>query len=315
MFYKITLLIILISIGSATQWKPRPGLQIKTECETDTSKAITYSYCIHSIAGSLNHDVIYYLHGLNGNEHDWINSDFSAKAYQKWGNQAPTVLTISYGPLWILAEKNPRQKSGLFEHFTQIALPNLESKLEFTPAHRILIGASMGGFNASQLYLKKPYLFSKVILACPAITSVGPFSNSSDINTYISRTGADQSSVIRGLEMIKQYYSDDQIWKQSSPILLVSKLVNPSFPPIHVSCGSTDRFGFFDGAKIFVDSIRQQGAQAEWSIVPGPHCSFDEADVIEFSYQAQQPKIVLNKSNNDHFSSKTLETLRSLVSE
>jgi len=255
---------------------------LQTVCGTEDGGGISYSYCIQQLPGTTSKDAVLYLHGQGGSEYEWQNSPFAETVYSQWGQAAPAVITISYGKTWLLAEKNSSSLSGLFEHFTQIALPALEAKLPFHPAHLILMGASMGGFNASQLYLKRPDLFSRIVLACPAIITFSPQAKDLEVGAYVARTGADRYYVDRALEMFSAFYPDTAAWSNAAPVDLASKMVTAQFPPVYVSCGDVDQYGFFEGAKAFADAVAKNGASSQWKLVPGPHCSFDVNGVASF---------------------------------
>lgn len=256
-----------------------PNLQVQCYSVSSTRN---FGYCIHKMKDSTSTDVLYYLHGAGSSEYEWQYLGALSKIYAAWGANAPAVISVSYGATWMLAEKNGSGYSGLFEHFTENAMPWMEKQLGFTPTHRMLAGLSMGGFNASQLYLKKPGLFSRVAFLCPAMTSVSPYASSADIEAYVTRTNASWAYVNRALYLSQTYYPTSADWDKAAPVALASQVVTADSAPVFVSVGAQDQYGFQEGAKQFYDAIVAKGASAQWSLVDGGHCSFDVDAAVTF---------------------------------
>jgi len=259
-----------------------PSLDV--HCAT-VRDSVRYGYCIHQVKGSVSHDVLYYLHSGGSSEYEWQNTSEVDRVYAAWGTAAPTVITVSYGSFWLLAEQNASSRSGLLDHFLQRVIPYLEAKLSFKPEHRMLAGASMGGFNAAELYLKAPKLFARVALLCPAISTVSPYAPPREIDDYIARTHANPGSVHQALTLLAAYFPDEASWSNAAPVALAQQNVGPSFPPVFVSVGSEDQYGFFEGAQAMVEAIRANGGSAQFSLVSGGHCSFDADAAIAFMVQ------------------------------
>jgi pimeloyl-ACP methyl ester carboxylesterase len=268
--------------GLTVAYADAPKLDIKCYSVASTRD---FGYCTHQVKGSTNHEVLYYLHGAGSSEYEWQNSTALSNVYEAWGTNAPAVITISYGRTWMLAEKNDSSYSGLLEHFTEVAMPWAEKQLGYVPTSRILIGLSMGGFNASQLYLKRPGLFRKVELLCPLITNVSPYDSYDAINAYTQRTRAQPNQVARALNLTQTYYPNAAIWNQAAPIALANATVSSASAPIFVSVGAQDEYGFFEGAKAFADQVTAKGGMAKFILVQGGHCSFDAAAAVEFITQ------------------------------
>jgi hypothetical protein len=117
-----------------------------------------WSACVTRTKGSRNPDVLYYLHGGEDDERQWSKTtgyaELIRKRWQAKGFSPPAVAAVSFGRLWLLAEKNASPESGLFEEFTGTVMPTVESQLVERPRRRLLLGESMGGFNAAVLALK-----------------------------------------------------------------------------------------------------------------------------------------------------------------
>ena len=125
-------------------------------------------------------------------------------------------------------------------------------------------------------------MFTKVALLCPAITSLKPYAHDQEINDYIARTGAYRANVNNTLYLMQGYYQTDSAWNRAAPIANAEASVTSSFPPLFVSVGAQDQYGFFEGAKAFADAARSHGAQAKYVLVQGYHCAFDSKAAVEF---------------------------------
>lgn len=258
--------------------------QIIENCKSETTP-IRFSYCIYKDSESKNADVLYYMHGKGLSERAWRDPmHYSTLIQEEWkamGYQLPTVVSISFGQVWLMMEKNQSNWSGLFEAVNNLIIPAIETKLGFA-GRRLLIGESMGGFNASQLLLKSKLAFDRVALLCPAIVSISPYSNKEEIESYIARNHADPELVSMMQTVSRMFLSGPEDWEKTSPLVLAEKNLSPSSPEVYVSCGSIDEFGFFEGAKKFYETAVKNGTKAEWRPLYGRHCSVDAKSIATF---------------------------------
>jgi hypothetical protein len=83
-------------------------------------------YCVYRDAGGTNGDIVYHLHGRNLDEKIWNdNTYFTAMLQAQWqrlGAKPPTVVTISYGPTWLLTPKGQKPDSGLLEYCSRLPI-------------------------------------------------------------------------------------------------------------------------------------------------------------------------------------------------
>lgn len=244
--------------------------------------SFTFGYCIHQVKGSVNSDVLYSFHRAGSSEYEWQHTSQNSNLYDEWGSHAPTVITVSYGNTWLLAEKNTSPQSGLLEHFIQNAIPILESLLSFTPLHRLLIGTEMGGFNAIQLYFKAPQLFSRIALLNPSISAVGPYDDEAMIDRSIQKTGADPQRVRRQLYFTSTYFPTQADWKNADPISLALQKSYSTFPALWVSSDPYDRQGFFEGTQMLINVIQEKGGLPHWTKTSGRKDLSDLSDAALF---------------------------------
>src|SRR5947209_5243815 len=91
--------------------------ELTNECKQGT-RPVAYDYCITRVAGSTNPDVIYHFHGLTQDHLAWVKDSLGVQIEKIWEQDrfaAPTVVSISFGQWWLLAEKNTKPQSGLYE--------------------------------------------------------------------------------------------------------------------------------------------------------------------------------------------------------
>src|SRR5215213_11945301 len=118
-----------------------------TPARADHFTSGNLNYTIYRAENGVSDDVIYHLHGRNLDASIWNDDTYFTslvQAYwQKSSIKPPTVVVVSYGPVWLLTPKNSKAESGLLDDFIA-RLPEIESKAG-KPRHRILLGESMGG--------------------------------------------------------------------------------------------------------------------------------------------------------------------------
>jgi enterochelin esterase-like enzyme len=133
-------------------------------------------YCIYRDRRGSNGDVLYHMHGRNLDERIW-NDDtyFTAMLQHEWQQgQAlpPTVVTLSYGPSWLLTPRGRKADSGLLNDL-MARLPVIEARVG-RPRRRLLMGESMGGLNVLIAGLSYPDRFARVAALCPGVYATSP---------------------------------------------------------------------------------------------------------------------------------------------
>ena len=272
----------LVFVLCLCAWGSQAFAEIKTECGEKSGTPV-FKYCLTVDTESASTDVVYFFHGLGGNERTWLNYEAFYTYWKQKGIAAPKVLTFSFGDFWLLVDRNSSPNSGLLPRVADELIPQLERELQLPVGRRMIVGVSMGGFNGLQLFLNHQYLASKAVLICPAIAEVNPFSNK-EVSDFIQRTGANPLLVWSVIPRIKQYLPDVQSWSRAAPLNVAREQFSPRTPPIYVSANKLDDFGFFPDSKAFYDIAVGNGAQATWVELPGGHCSYDKESVTQFLF-------------------------------
>ncbi len=241
------------------------------------------NYTIYRAENGVSDDIVYHLHGRNLDASIW-NDDtyFTSQVQAYWQRSSikpPTVVVVSYGPVWLLTPKNSQEESGLLDDLIA-RLPEIESKVG-KPMNRILLGESMGGLNVLISGLSHPEMFSKIASLCPGVYQGSPFSDYSTLRAGIKRTGADPKIIYGVTRLAKQYVSNDEEWKAINPLSLIER-ADQSYPELYLSCGLYDKYGNFEGTEALANLAIKRGVKTTWHPLYGGHCAIDVASLADF---------------------------------
>jgi pimeloyl-ACP methyl ester carboxylesterase len=288
----LTALALAVAAGWAWQQFSRPwGDQAVnfTPASQQCGQAGQLRYCVHRAAGGVNGDVVYHLHGRNLEAEIWNDpSYFTAMVQAYWQNAGllpPTVISLSYGPVWLLAPKGQAELSGLLDTIWP-DISAIEAGVG-KPRRRLLMGESMGGLNSLVLGLSHPQHFDKVAALCPNVYQESPFAPLSQIRAAMVRTGAEPRIVFGIWQLARRYVSDDEEWRRMSPLALIEAAAmqaatQAARPSLYLSGGLYDRYGLYEGAERLAQRAVQLGLPTEWHPVYGGHCAIDIASLGAF---------------------------------
>jgi pimeloyl-ACP methyl ester carboxylesterase len=269
-------------------------LSLTRHCTAEENTPPLFKACSYRTTNSKSKKLLFYFHGLNGNVNEWEEErGIPSLLRQQWhdtGVDAPIVVSISFGPAWILFEKNSAPESGLLPYFNQVAFPRVMAWLkqqtpnDFDP-NLTLMGVSMGGLNATQVMLKGEQQFQRVALVCPALSNLNPFATKTEIRDYIKQTGANGELVEKTARGTKSFLDTPQSWEVENPFLNVQRLPL-RFEQIYLSASQQDDYGFWPGTVQFLTTLRQRltntPIQLTWRPLSGPHCVSDIISLAEF---------------------------------
>lgn len=254
-----------------------------TASDVETFTKGNLSFSIYKANTGVSEDIIYHFHGRNLDNTIWNDETYFTSLiqshWQKSQIRPPTVVSISYGPEWLITPKNSKSNSGLMDDFIS-NLPFIESKIG-KPKNRILLGESMGGLNVLILGLNHPELFSRIASLCPGVYLDSPFSDFNKIKDAIKRTGGDPKVAIGVYLMAKKYVANEEEWKKISPIELIKK-ANNDYPELYLSCGLYDKFGNYEGTETLANLANSKGVKTQWHPLYGGHCSIDISSLADF---------------------------------
>ena len=253
-------------------------------------------YCVNRDRRGTNGDLVYHLPGRNLDERIW-NDDtyYTAMLQSEWqrtGALPPTVVTVSYGPTWLLVPKGRRPDSGLLEDFMS-RLPAIEARIG-RPRRRMLLGESMGGLNVLVAGLSHPDRFTKVAALCPGVYSVSPFASVSTIRQGMERTGADPRTAFGIWMLARRYFADEAEWRRASPLGLIER-IGPGALHLYLANGLYDKFGNFEGTRQLANRATARGLPTEWHPLYGGHCAIDVASLASFLGSESGPAVARDR--------------------
>jgi pimeloyl-ACP methyl ester carboxylesterase len=244
--------------------------------------------CIYP--GKQNADVVYYLHGKDGDAKIWESEGFwSQQIRDYWkdkGLAQPTIVSVSLGAVWLLAPKTTAPAGfGMLDYFVGKVMPEIEGR-------RILLGDSMGGFNALQLGLKTD-LFAKVAALCaPIADGITPFSTDEAIESYIRKSSAMRSgkqeydtmfSNLKTVQMVVGFFwANDEEFKGSDPVVLARALRSPRASKFYLAAGFFDHYVTYEGNAALATALQASGTSVDWRPQWGDHCAVDVPSLAEF---------------------------------
>lgn len=246
--------------------------------QNQLAKGQSYKWCVHTNPNS--QDLLHYMHVSGGNVNSWIKQNTNIKLRELWAEQkkeVPNVITISFGGQWLMTDL------GKYQQYVNEIAPYLESKITTFISRRILLGDSMGGFNAGQLLLKNGGLFERAAINCPAITSVGPWASDDEIEAFIERNKPyiSRLKVWAMLRWGKQEFPSVEDWNRHDSVTL-GKSVQTIPPHLYISCGDQDEFGFIEGSRVLAETLKNRGFEVIWNPTSGGHCRIDVKSVAKF---------------------------------
>jgi pimeloyl-ACP methyl ester carboxylesterase len=281
----LALAIFISSINLLAYPKVENASSPATQCGS-IKISVPWKYCVSPGSPRNSGEVLYYLHGGGGNEESWEDKkNYTAEIKKYWvdqGYEQPTVVAVSFGSWWLLASKNSRELSGLYDVFRKEVMPTIENQiLPKKPTSRILLGESMGGYNSARLILSEPKLFKRAALVCPALDVFLPASDD-DIAEYRKRTGATAHYAKKGAKLAAAFFDTPEAARMNSPMALLQKF-SKFQKPLYVSCGDKDEYGFYQAAARFAQVAKSKGSSVTWVPLPGgKHCDVEPLSVARF---------------------------------
>lgn len=249
---------------------------------------ISGGFCIYP---GTNADIAYYLHGRNGSETRWQEDNFYSEQIREYwrdnGRSYPTVITVSFGKLWIL---NAQQ----LQDFETKIVPMIEAGIGGLKGRRMVFGESMGGVNSIQLTFRTG-LFSRAGIMCPQIfVGLTPWATAAEIDAYVKGSRAYGVLGRGGLKEMKSnmafmglasrsIYPTPADWDAADPLKLASA-ADPQVKPldIYLSAGLFDEYVLYEGNVEFQKVLKSRGYSVEWRPLYGGHCVVDVASIAEF---------------------------------
>jgi S-formylglutathione hydrolase FrmB len=226
--------------------------------------------------------VLYYLHGLGGNEQQLFNDG-------GWSMLDELRRKRKIGEFLIAAPDAAKTfyinsvdgKMRYSDFFVQEFITHIEAKYHASKERggRAITGVSMGGYGALRFAFSHPDLFVAVSAQSPALTTASP----KEIDVSM------QSDPSRAKLMAEVFGDPINLphWRENDPLALARENAAALRKlAIYFNCGEDDNYGFEEGAAALNEELKKEKVKHEYRSYPGDHSveyftsHFDE--VIEF---------------------------------
>ena len=246
-------------------------------CGSAKAQTVEYKYCLRRSA-TANSDVIFYLHGGGGDEKQFFRENgfvelFKA-SFKANGKSMPGVITLSFGPSWLLGDVATPQHPALLPLVANEILPALETKVRIGTGRLFVMGPSMGGYNSALLALRLKDKFAKALPLCPGMLPIPFDATKNQVDAYLK---ANSPKIIRKalenvLNWVRHDFGTAQVWSRHNPIELAATAASVR-TQFYVSSTYDDDYGFYEGAKTFAEKLKTKGFEVEHSFdLTGRHC-------------------------------------------
>jgi S-formylglutathione hydrolase FrmB len=228
------------------------------------------NYCVILPRGydtdkSTQYPVLYFLHGLGGNEQVLLESGGmnEIEDLRAAGKIGEFLVAAPAGgrAFWINSKDG---KVRYEDFFIKEFIPFIEShyRIRVGRGQRGITGVSMGGYGALRFGLKYPEMFNAVSAHSAALVDKLPkFNGTKDQTEGIARIlGGSFGDPV-----------DAKYWEQESPFTIVRTGPKPAGLAIYFDCGTDDDFGFNAGAQKFDELLKARGIAHEFHLYPGGH--------------------------------------------
>ena len=296
-FFSLALLVVTASLQV-----PNVFADYRKWCfESTAPDRENWGYCVYEDPASPNADILYALPQL-GQTHSALIQDRDYRAIRtEWARQGlPAPRMISFMPfpkdpdIWLLTPGTGIGRAEL-DYVIGTLIPTAERKLSVRakPVRRVILGSSMGGFNALVLFKALPSFFARIALACPLMPPFAPSDQASwdaflaaNKSVWDPMTGktsggvVDESTILDLMSTAKHFFPNPADWNLVDPLA-----ANLGSTPTYISSNVRDELGFQFGVRSFLAarSSAVQSGQITVESLPGSHCqAFGTAKLARF---------------------------------
>ncbi len=242
----------------------------RIECRSAHSQILQHDvrYCAilppsYDSAKFRRYPVLYFLHGLGGNEQFLVTSGGWNLVEDLWQQQKIgefLIVTPDAGTSFYI---NSRDGRVHYEDFIiREFIPFIERTYRTSSARRArgIGGISMGGYGALHLGFRHPELFTSVTANSAALLAKFP-----DV-----RFANPQQSVLLRLLRVFGTPPDPLFWQRNNPLNL-ARTAHLAGLQIYFDCGTEDDYGFEHGAQLLDSILTARKVSHEFYLYPGGH--------------------------------------------
>lgn len=266
---RLALRLLLASIYLASAHPAQAALG-RIECRAVTSKILRREvrYCVllppsYDTMQTRRFPVLYFLHGLGGNEQWLVSSDGWNLIEDLWQqDRIREFLTVTPDGDTSFYINSHDGRDRYEDFFIEEFLPFIERNYRTKSGRQFrgIGGFSMGGYGALHLAFRYPQLFGSVGANSAALMETLP-----DVRFADPR----HSALLRVLGAFGSP-PDRAFWDRNSPFTL-AKTAHLAGLKIYFDCGTEDDYGFEDGARKFHDLLNSLHIPHEFHLYPGGH--------------------------------------------
>jgi len=232
----------------------------RAECFSLQSKILKRAvpYCVllppsYDAAKDKRYAVLYYLHGLHGNEQSFLEAGGLNLVEDLWDRHAIGEFLMVFPNGDDSFYINSRDGKVRYEDFfVREFLPFIEGRYRVKTGRKFrgIGGISMGGYGALHLAFAHPDLFGSVSAHSAALMDSLP-------NGFGAEARGDSTV-------------DQDFWTRNNPLQL-AKTARLNGLEIYFDCGTEDDYGFYKGAKELDAELTKRRIPHEFHLYPGAH--------------------------------------------
>ena len=242
----------------------------RIECRSTPSKILgrDIRYCAilppsYDASKARRYPVLYFLHGLGGNEQFLVTSGGWNLIEDLWQQRAIgefLIVTPDADTSFYINSHDGRVRYE--DSFVREFIPFIDRTYRTSPARhsRGIAGISMGGYGALHIAFRHPELFASVSANSAALLDKLP-----DVRV----ANPQQSPLLRVLRAFGTP-PDPAFWRRNDPLAL-ARTANLTGLKIYFDCGTEDDFGFFRGASALDKILSARKTPHEFHLYPGSH--------------------------------------------
>ena len=229
---------------------------------------------------SRRYPVVYFLHGMFGNEGEFQRRGVAAvvSKLREEGAIGDFIVVAPAGEnsFYLNAKNGVRYEDAI----VQDLIPYVEKTYRVigTRDTRAIQGISMGGWGALLLAFKHPDMFSSVTTHSAALFAELPHPSGEDRRSQFM------------LKLIGNIFGtppDEEFFKSANPVNIAelnAAKIKKSGIKIYFDCGEQDRYGFQESNKAFDERLTKLGIAHEFHLFPGNHGWEYMLSVADHSY-------------------------------
>jgi S-formylglutathione hydrolase FrmB len=278
--------------------------RVERESFKTAALGVDKKYLVYLPAGyeenpSKRYPVFYYLHGLTGNETNWVELGKLDTAADQLGLQAIVVMPDGDDSFYVDAlasvdyDACMKDGTGLFipgkqpkgdtcvrarkyeTYITKDLIQHVDATYRTIAKReaRAIAGLSMGGFGALMLAMRHPDLFAAAAShsGVDSLIYMGPFPyqpGKVELMTDVKQWGGPFVEINRWMRGL--FGEDVAYWKQYDPTTLVDKL-QPGQLALYLDCGTEDGLALHNGAAWLHDLLLAKKIDHAFYLGPGGH--------------------------------------------